>query len=183
MNDCSSSGKLRPSIVEQYSERLESGKMLTLFKVTSLLVLIFVNLLNYMDRYTIAGSVFPHSLRVTVYCSCSVAGILTQLEDKNSNNFSVQLTDTEGGLLQTSFIISFMGLSPIFGYLGDRYTRKYLIMVGLSLWSAFVLLGSFSVVSIPQYCYTTLSEQIDSILKTELWNVVGHSCIGWCWRG
>lgn len=39
-----------------------------------------------------------------------------------------------------------MILSPLFGYLGDRYTRKYIITVGILIWSAFTLTGSFSVV-------------------------------------
>ncbi len=52
-----------------------------------------------------------------------------------------------GGLLQTAFIVSYMLLSPFFGYLGDRHSRKYIISVGISLWSLFTLAGSFSVVS------------------------------------
>lgn len=40
-----------------------------------------------------------------------------------------------------------MLLSPVFGYLGDRFTRKYIITFGILLWSVFTLLGSFAVVS------------------------------------
>lgn len=32
--------------------------------------------------------------------------------------------DVEGGLLQTAFIASYMVCAPIFGYLGDRYSRR-----------------------------------------------------------
>ncbi len=71
-------------------------------------------------------------------------GIITELQNKERSGF--QVDDKEAGLLQTSFIVSFMVFSPIFGYLGDRYTRKYLMAVGLLCWSAFVLAGSFSVV-------------------------------------
>ena len=74
-------------------------------------------------------------------------GILTDLEDSAKNGFrNEHINDALGGLLQTAFIVSYMLLSPLFGYLGDRYTRKYIISVGIFLWSAFTLLGSFSVV-------------------------------------
>ena len=81
-------------------------------------------------------------------------GILTLLEKKERNGFHIHhhpesVDDTYGGLLQTAFIVSYMLLSPIFGYLGDRYTRKYIIAFGILLWSAFTFVGSFSVVSCP----------------------------------
>ena len=70
------------------------------------------------------------------------------LEDVKRNGFGARIDDTEGGLLQTSFVISFMLFSPIFGYLGDRCTRKYIMAIGIFLWSVFVLVGSFSVVRV-----------------------------------
>lgn len=75
-------------------------------------------------------------------------GILPDLQNSTLNGFNstTDISDTEGGLLQTAFIISFMVFSPLFGYLGDRYTRKYIMCVGILIWSGCVLLGSFSVV-------------------------------------
>ena len=51
--------------------------------------------------------------------------------------------NTEGGLLQTSFIVSYMIMAPVFGYLGDRYSRKLIIAFGVTFWSVTTLLGSF----------------------------------------
>uniref|UniRef100_A0A8C9W6G9 SPNS lysolipid transporter 3, sphingosine-1-phosphate (putative) n=1 Tax=Scleropages formosus TaxID=113540 RepID=A0A8C9W6G9_SCLFO len=79
-------------------------------------VLCYVNLLNYMDRYTIAGVL----LNIQKY-------------------FNV--TDSLAGLLQTVFICSFMLLAPVFGYLGDRYNRKIIMVAGLCIWT-FTTLGS-----------------------------------------
>ena len=75
-------------------------------------------------------------------------GILSLLENSDRNGFigSMEVTDTYGGLLQTAFIVSYMLLSPLFGYLGDRYRRKYIITFGILMWSFFTLAGSFSVV-------------------------------------
>jgi len=81
-------------------------------------VLVYVNLINYMDRLTIAG-------------------ILEEVKHEfNANN-------AMGGLLQTAFIVSYMIFAPLFGYLGDRYSRKAIMAAGVFLWSIFTLIGSF----------------------------------------
>ncbi|XP_028839132.1 LOW QUALITY PROTEIN: protein spinster homolog 3 [Denticeps clupeoides] len=81
-------------------------------------VLCYVNLLNYMDRYTIAG-------------------VLSRIQTFFGINNSTS------GLLQTVFICSFMLLAPVFGYLGDRYNRKLIMVVGLSVWLVTTLGSSF----------------------------------------
>lgn len=78
-------------------------------------------------------------------CS-NLTAVLTEVEDGKENGFHQPVNDKLGGLLQTSFIVSYMLLSPLFGYLGDRWTRKYMIGIGILCWSAFTLIGSFSVV-------------------------------------
>ena len=135
-------------------------------KIWTVGVLFFINLLNYMDRYTVAGkfrllyhlarsqllthkwqtltatNTHTHLFHYTLY----ITGVLPEIQNITRNGFHQKIDDKEGGLLQTSFILTFMLLSPLFGYLGDRYTRKYLMAVGIFIWSGFVLLGSFSVV-------------------------------------
>ena len=53
------------------------------------------------------------------------------------------INNAQAGLLQTSFIISYMLLSPIFGYLGDRYNRIYIMAAGVLFWSLVTMAGSF----------------------------------------
>ncbi|XP_037324417.2 protein spinster homolog 3 [Pungitius pungitius] len=72
-------------------------------------VLCYINLLNYAERYTIAG-VLP-----------------------NIQEF-FEISDSTAALIQTVFISSFLLLAPLFGYLGDRYNRKYIMIGGLSVW-------------------------------------------------
>lgn len=36
--------------------------------------------------------------------------------------------------LLTVFICSFLLMAPLFGYLGDRYNRKYIMIGGLCVW-------------------------------------------------
>lgn len=81
-------------------------------------VLCYINLLNYMDRFT-------------------VAGVLPDIE----HFFGI--SDGTSGLLQTVFICSYMLLAPLFGYLGDRYNRKLIMCFGIAFWSVITLASSF----------------------------------------
>ena len=47
------------------------------------------------------------------------------------------------GFLQTVFIIAFMVFAPAFGYLGDRFSRKAIMICGISIWSIAVIVASF----------------------------------------
>ncbi|XP_053908976.1 protein spinster homolog 1 isoform X2 [Cuculus canorus] len=84
----------------------------------TVLVLCYINLLNYMDRFT-------------------VASVLPDVEDYFG------IGDSSSGLLQTVFISSYTVLAPLFGYLGDRRSRRRLLGLGLGLWSAVTLGSSF----------------------------------------
>ncbi|VDM33312.1 unnamed protein product [Hydatigera taeniaeformis] len=92
--------------------------------LTSVILLFCVNFINYMDRFTIAG--VPDMIRT--YFNIDSKGL---------------------GLLQTSFIISYMFLSPVFGYFGDRWKRKYIMISGLFIWSMVSLCSSF----VPSNCF------------------------------
>jgi len=116
----------------------------------TLSILTFVNLINYMDRYTIAG-----------------------ILDDVQGQFNI--TNSQAGLIQTSFIVSFMIFAPIFGYMGDRYNRKYVMIVGITIWSVATLAGSFMenyygfiimrmIVGIGEASYTTIAPTIISDL-------------------
>ncbi|XP_072325267.1 protein spinster homolog 1-like isoform X2 [Scyliorhinus torazame] len=82
-------------------------------------ILFLINLLNYMDRFIIAG-------------------VLGDIQDY------FKINDTLAGLLQTVFICSYMILAPLFGYLGDRYNRKMLMSIGILIWCGLTLAGSFT---------------------------------------
>lgn len=73
-------------------------------------VLTLINLLNYLDRYV-------------------VAGILTELQKA----FSIDAK--HAGFVQSAFLISYVIASPFAGYLGDRVPRKVLVAVGVLVWS------------------------------------------------
>ncbi|CAF1015428.1 unnamed protein product [Adineta steineri] len=84
----------------------------------TMVVLFLINLLNYTDRFAIAG-------------------VLKEVE------ISFKISPDKSGLLQTVFVCSYMALAPVFGYLGDRYSRKWIIIVGVTFWSLTTLAGSF----------------------------------------
>jgi len=127
---------------------VENG--ITKRQILTVVVLCFVNMINYMDRYIIAG-------------------ILTDIEKY------FDLSDDKSGLLQTAFVISYMVFAPLFGYLGDRYSRRAIMAAGVFLWSLTTLIGSFMVeyhwfllfrtlVGIGEASYSTIAPTIISDL-------------------
>lgn len=88
---------------------------------------------------------------------------------------SFNISDDKGGLLQTVFIISYMIFAPIFGYLGDRFSRKAIMAFGIALWGLTTLLGSYmnsfgwftffrALVGIGEASYSTIAPTILSDL-------------------
>lgn len=73
-------------------------------------VLTLINLLNYLDRYV-------------------VAGILTELQS------AFAIDAKHAGFVQSAFLISYVIASPFAGYLGDRVPRKLLVAIGVMVWS------------------------------------------------
>ncbi|CAG4982933.1 unnamed protein product [Parnassius apollo] len=113
-------------------------------------ILCFVNLINYMDRFTIAG----------------VLGDVT-------NEFKIG--DDSAGFLQTVFVVAYMVFAPMFGYLGDRYSRRMIMALGVALWSITTFAGSFisnfalfaffrGLVGIGEASYSTIAPTIISDL-------------------
>jgi len=70
-----------------------------------------LNLLNYLDRLV-------------------VSAVLPKIQD------DLGLSNFMGGLLATVFLIGYFATAPIFGSLGDRMKRKWLIAFGVIVWSA-----------------------------------------------
>lgn len=96
-------------------------------------------------------------------------GVLPDIQD------SFNISDDKGGLLQTVFIISYMIFAPIFGYLGDRFSRKAIMAFGITLWGLTTLLGSYmnsfgwfvffrALVGIGEASYSTIAPTILSDL-------------------
>ena len=79
-------------------------------------VLTFINLLNYLDRYI-------------------VAGVLPRIEE------SLHIEHAQAGLLQSVFIVVYMLVAPVGGYVGDRYPRRWVLAASILIWS-FATLGA-----------------------------------------
>ncbi len=82
------------------------------------LLLLALNLLNYIDRYILPGEVS-----------------LIQKE--------FGLTDQQIGALTTALFFCYMFTAPLTGWLGDRFPRKPLIVAGATLWSLATLASAW----------------------------------------
>lgn len=79
-----------------------------------------VNLLNYLDRYVVSALV--ESLRAS----------------------ELQITDTQAGLLMTSFLLVYTFSSPFFGNIADKGNRPRSMSIGIALWSLATAAAGFA---------------------------------------
>ena len=86
-----------------------------LYPKTALALLTALNLLNYIDRNMLLG-VQP----------------LVQKE--------FHINDAQTGLLTSVFFFCYMFACPVVGWMGDRFPRKNIILIGIAVWSGFTLL-------------------------------------------
>ena len=56
----------------------------------------------------------------------------------------LHLNDGQAGSIATAFMIGYFLTSPVFGYLGDRFSRKWLIAAGIFVWSIGTVLTGFA---------------------------------------
>jgi MFS family permease len=82
---------------------------------TALVLLLFINMFNYIDRQVLAAVVSP---------------IRKEFFPQGGD-----LADFWMGLLSTAFMVAFMTLSPLFGLLADRVSRWKLMALGVAVWS------------------------------------------------
>ncbi len=78
---------------------------------TALVLLTALNFVNYIDRY-----------------------ILPAVQEQIKGEF--HLTDSQIGSLTFWFMVAYMGISPLTGWLGDRFPRKPMIVIAALLISA-----------------------------------------------
>jgi len=77
---------------------------------STLAILSGLNMLNYLDRYVMSA-------------------VLTPMQKE------LRLDDGAAGSVASAFMLGYFLSAPIFGYLGDRYPRKYLMLGGVMVWS------------------------------------------------
>jgi MFS family permease len=122
----------------------------------AVLFLTLVNLLNYFDRY-----------------------IVQAVEPTLTAEFA--LSNTQAGYLVSAFVLGYFIFSPIFGFLGDRFDRRWVMAAGLLAWSGATALTSFAngivsfvvarvLVGVGEACYGAL---VPVYLKGRISDTVG----------
>src|SRR5260221_13097793 len=91
-------------------EPVQGSEIVSRYSYYALSVLTLVNFLNYIDRQALPA-VAPAMQR------------------------ELGLTDTELGAMEAALLLSFTILAPLFGRLGDRYSRTKLMSAAGVCWS------------------------------------------------
>ncbi|XP_073524703.1 protein spinster homolog 1-like [Phyllobates terribilis] len=81
-------------------------------------VLTFINLVTFIAAFTFVGAI-------------------SYLQS------AFKMDDSKSGLISLVFTISSVLFGQIYGYLGDRWNRKYIMCAGMSFWSAIILCKSY----------------------------------------
>jgi MFS family permease len=118
---------------------------------TALLLLLLINLFNYIDRQVLAANVTPierqllpyrepDAVRLTstvgllaspaAYAPLTAAAALNPVRAEQGNDNKERIGD-----LALAFMLSYMLIAPVFGWLSNRIPRWKLIAVGVVLWS------------------------------------------------
>jgi MFS family permease len=98
---------------------MNAGPISLSYRRYALGLLLAVNLLNYIDRQVLFA-VFP----------------LIKID--------LRLSDTALGFLGSAFMLSYMLFAPLFGWLGDHWSRTRLAAGGLVVWSLATALSGFA---------------------------------------
>jgi MFS family permease len=98
---------------------MNAGPISLSYRRYALGLLLAVNLLNYIDRQVLFA-VFP----------------LIKVD--------LKLSDTELGFLGSAFMLSYLLIAPLFGWLGDHWSRTRLASGGLVLWSLATALAGYA---------------------------------------
>lgn len=85
----------------------------------TLFILTGLNLFNYIDRQVVGAVLTPIGAEFKV-------------------------SDGELGRINTIFMLGYFLTSPVFGFLGDRASRKWLIAIGIFIWSLGTVLTGYA---------------------------------------
>ena len=118
---------------------------------TIIVLLTGLNLLNYIDRYI-------------------VSAVLRKIQAPEADG-GLALSNFQGGLLATAFLLGYFVTSPIFGARADKGARKGLIALGVGIWSVAtaasgfaqnfaMLIAARAVVGVGEASYATLAPTI-----------------------
>jgi len=102
----------------------------------ALVLLILINLFNYIDRYVLAAVVKP--IKQTFFGEGGLAsqdGALVTVMNWFERRLGFTPEDALIGLLGTAFMVVYMLGAPIFARLADRWSRWVIVGVGVILWS------------------------------------------------
>lgn len=102
---------------------------------SALLLLLFINLFNYIDRQVVAAVVPQVKEAFFGKDGVSNDATLNAMLDWCQSQLGFKPENAVVGMLSMAFMVVYMLGAPVFGKLAERYSRWMLIGIGVILWS------------------------------------------------
>src|ERR1041385_131448 len=93
----------------------------------ALTLLVLINLFNYIDRQILAA--VESSIEDTIFPESKYP------RDSVTKERLDKTIEGKMGSLNTAFLVSYMLIAPLFGFLADRMSRWFLVGVGVIAWT------------------------------------------------
>src|SRR5262249_30078077 len=102
---------------------------------SALLLLLLINLFNYMDRQLLSAVVGP--IKHTFFGENGVGAgdTIVALMELSQSHLGFKPEDALVGLLGTAFMVVYMIAAPVFARLSEQWSRWLIVGIGVVLWS------------------------------------------------
>jgi len=129
---------------------------------SALVLLLLINLFNYLDRYVLAAVVRP--IKLTFFGESGLAGqdgVLTAVMNWFEHRLGFKPEDALIGLLGTAFMVVYILMAPVFARMAERRSRWLIVGASVLLWSlasgASGLAGTFAALLLTR-CFVGVGE-------------------------
>lgn len=152
----------------------------TTYRTYAIIVILFAtNMVNFIDRFSIASKNWfawnsvNNSINNIRLVRIIFLGVLTQMQKY------FDIDDGAAGLMLTAYTLLLSCAAPIAGYLGDRYSRKVILVTSMVVWICAIVASTFVGRKVNNWYMTELYVLVNSknVFQSRMWLTLTPSII------